>query len=161
MTRTRRCRFALIAAGALTLCQGSVVAQTPGKVIKTMEHAEHGPYLVDGSGMSVYLFEEDRREGDRARAVESDCIDDCLDRWPPVSADVPPGAAPQASAALLGSFKRPDGKMQATYNGWPLYYFAEDFVPGDINGHDFEEFAGEWYLLSPAGEAAGQESDED
>ena len=46
--------------------------------------------------------------------------------------------------------------MQATYNGWPLYYFAEDFVAGDINGHDFEEFGGEWYLVTPDGGALGE-----
>jgi predicted lipoprotein with Yx(FWY)xxD motif len=46
-------------------------------------------------------------------------------------------------AGLVGSFRRPDGKVQAMYNGWPLYSFADDYVAGDVNGHDFEEFGGE------------------
>ena len=62
---------------------------------------------------------------------------------------------------MIGSFTRPDGIVQATYNGWPLYRFAEDFAPGDINGHDFEEFGGEWYLLTPEGHALGQDLDDD
>ena len=162
MTPSRRYwRFALIALAACTLSATAGIAQTTGKTIKTAEHAEHGRYLVDGAGMSLYLFEEDRREGDRGRPVESDCLGECLDRWPPVSADVPPVAEPEADKSLLASFKRPDGKMQATYNGWPIYYFADDFVPGDVNGHDFEEFGGEWYLLTPAGDALGQENDDD
>ena len=49
-----------------------------------------------------------------------------------------------------------NGKEQATYNGWPLYTFAEDFVEGDVNGHDFEEFGGEWYLVTPEGGALGE-----
>ena len=48
------------------------------------------------------------------------------------------------------------------YNGWPLYTFADDYVPGDVNGHDFEEFGGEWYLMTPAGrEVAGSLRDTD
>jgi predicted lipoprotein with Yx(FWY)xxD motif len=111
--------------------------------------------------MSVYLFEEDRPEGDRGRPVESDCIDDCLGRWPPLAVEGAPRVGARGLASLAGSFERPDGTTQATYNGWPLYYFADDFVPGDLNGHDFEEFGGEWYLLTPDGHALGQDMDED
>ena len=136
-------------------------AQTPARPeIKTADHAEHGTYLTDGSGMALYLFEEDRREGERGRSVETDCEGECLERWPPFLAPSTPTAGGSADAGLIGSFQRPDGAMQATYNGWPLYYFAEDFVPGDINGHDFEEFGGDWYLVTPDGWALGEEEDD-
>jgi predicted lipoprotein with Yx(FWY)xxD motif len=135
--------------------------QTGGVILQTAEHAEHGAYLTDGSGMSLYLFEEDRPEGERGRPVESDCVDDCLIRWPPLIVKAEPQVEGDAEASLIGSFKRPDGQTQATYNGWPLYYFAEDFLPGDTNGHDFEEFGGEWYLLTPAGHALGEDLDDD
>ena len=110
-----------------------------------------GPYLTAG-GTSVYLFEEDRPEGERGRSVESDCLDRCLERWPPVTGDPVPDAGEGVDASLVGSFRRPDGKVQAMYNGWPLYYFADDYVAGDVNGHDFEEFGGEWYLMTPDGQ---------
>jgi len=45
--------------------------------------------------------------------------------------------------------------VQATYNGRPLYYFAEDFNAGDTNGHQFEEFGGDWYLVTPTGREVG------
>jgi predicted lipoprotein with Yx(FWY)xxD motif len=143
---------ALLVFGAV-LFAGASRAET---TIGTADHPEHGEYLTDSGGMALYLFEEDRRGGDRGRAVESDCLDECLTRWPPVAANPPLKAEGSADAALLGSFTRPDGKVQATYNGWPLYTFAEDFVPGDINGHDFEEFGGEWYLVTPEGGALGE-----
>jgi hypothetical protein len=88
------------------------------------------------------------------RAVETDCVtDDCLSRWPPLGGRELPAAGDGVDASLIGSFTGPDGNKQATYNGWPLYTFAEDFVEGDVNGHDFEEFGGEWYLVTPEGGA--------
>ncbi len=154
-------RLILGTVASVALSTASVFAQQAGPTIKTAEHPDHGLYLTDGAGLALYLFEEDRPEGERGRPVESDCLDDCVGRWPPLSADPMPTADGEADPALLGSFTRPDGVVQATYNGWPLYYFAEDFSPGDINGHDFEEFGGEWYLLTPEGHALGQDLDDD
>jgi predicted lipoprotein with Yx(FWY)xxD motif len=122
-------------------------------------HETHGPYLTDQAGIALYMFEEDRPEGFRGRSVESDCVGECLDRWPVFGGDPLPTAGEGIDPSLIGSFVRPDGRTQATYNGWPLYYFAEDFAPGDINGHDFEEFGGKWYLLDLAGNVIGDEDE--
>lgn len=135
---------------------GAASAQD-GDPLSIATHPELGAYLVDENGLSLYLFEEDRREGERGRSVESDCVgDDCLARWPIVGGDPVPTAGDGVDPALIGSFVRPDGKTQATYGGWPLYTFAEDFVAGDTFGHDFEEFGGEWYLITPTGRAVGR-----
>lgn len=142
----------LIAAGAFFA--GAASAQE-GDRLGIAQHPEFGAYLVDENGLSLYLFEEDRREGERGRSVESDCIDGCLARWPTVGGDPMPTAGEGVDPALIGAFVRPDGKTQATYGGWPLYTFAEDFLAGDVYGHDFEEFGGEWYLITPAGRAVG------
>jgi predicted lipoprotein with Yx(FWY)xxD motif len=53
-------------------------------------------------------------------------------------------------ASLLGTVERPDGSIQATYNGWPLYYFAGDPGAGDVNGQGVNDI---WWVVSPAGEA--------
>ena len=141
---------------------GSQAAAQNPRTLAIAEHASHGAYLTDQSGMALYMFEEDRPQGFRGRPVESDCVgEDCLSRWPPLGGDPVPVAGDGIDASLIGSFVRPDGKAQATYNGWPIYYFAEDFIPGDINGHDFEEFGGEWYLLSPAGQVIGDDDEND
>lgn len=145
-----RCLLPFFTACALIVAVGHAGAQTRAG-LKVVEHPKLGPYLTAG-GTSVYLFEEDRPEGERGRSVESDCLDRCLERWPPVTGDPVPDAGEGVDASLVGSFRRPDGKVQAMYNGWPLYYFADDYVAGDVNGHDFEEFGGEWYLMTPDGQ---------
>jgi predicted lipoprotein with Yx(FWY)xxD motif len=118
-------------------------------------HAALGGHLTDASGVSLYLFEEDRREGNQPGSIPSHCVNDCLTLWPPVPGDPLPAAGSGVDRRLIGSFRRPDGKVQATYNGWPLYYFAEDFIVGDTNGHQFEEFGGDWYLVTPTGREFG------
>jgi len=61
--------------------------------------------------------------------------------------------APQAGdgvkASLLGTTTRKDGKLQVTYNGWPLYYWIKDVKAGDTSGQDV---GGVWFLVSPEGE---------
>ena len=130
--------------------------------IRKVEHAIHGGHLTSGSGMALYLFEEDRREGERGRAAESDCVGDCLGRWPPfIVTDGKPEAGEGVDASLIGVFVRDDGRRQATYNGWPLYFFAEDFVAGDTNGHNLDDSGGEWYLLTVSGWGAGVPADKE
>ena len=41
-----------------------------------------------------------------------------------------------------------DGSEQATYNGWPLYYFAQDSAPGDVNGQGVGDV---WYVVDATG----------
>ena len=123
-------------------------------VIKA-ENATLGLHLTDGRGVSLYLFEEDRQQGDQHGSNKSDCVGDCLVLFSPVAGDPAPIAGTGVDARLIGSLRRPDGRVQATYNGWPLYYFGEDLVAGDIHGHQFNEFGGDWYLVAPTGREFG------
>jgi len=126
------------------------------------EDATHGSYLTSGAGMALYLFEEDRRGGDRGRVAESDCVGDCLDRWPPfIVANGIPNAGDGVDVSLIDVFVRDDGRRQATYNGWPLYFFAEDFMPGETNGHEVDDSGGEWYLLTASGWGVGVPADKE
>ena len=47
----------------------------------------------------------------------------------------------------------PDGTVQATYNGWPLYYYAKDKQPGDTTGQDVGKV---WYVIAPSGDAVNK-----
>lgn len=64
-----------------------------------------------------------------------------------------PQAGKGIDASKLGTVEH-GGNRIVTYNGWPLYYFAEDTGPGETKGHDIEEFGAEWYLVTPEGEKA-------
>lgn len=103
-----------------------------------------GRVLVDSHGMSLYLFSPDD-QGD------STCYDACAQNWPPltVAGDITVGEG--LDDGLLGTVTRTDGSTQVTYGGWPLYYFARDSAPGDINGQGVSDV---WYLLNAKGEAA-------
>jgi hypothetical protein len=52
---------------------------------------------------------------------------------------------------LVSTIQRPGGARQLTYNGHPLYLFADDQKPGDVNGEGVTAFGAAWYALSPAG----------
>ena len=111
--------------------------------VVTVADSSLGSILVDGEGNTLYLFTPDEQS-------DSVCYDECEAAWPPLSADVVAGDG--LDAGLLGSAQRTDGTEQATYNSWPLYYFANDAVPGDVNGQSVN---GVWYVLDPTGNAIG------
>ena len=73
---------------------------------------------------------------------------DCAAAWPPVVGEATAG--PGIDATLLGTASRDDGTTQATYNSWPLYYFAGDAAPGDINGQGLNDV---WFVITPTGDA--------
>jgi predicted lipoprotein with Yx(FWY)xxD motif len=100
-----------------------------------------GDVLVDGEGMTLYLFEPDD-QGD------STCYDDCAQAWPPLLADGDPVAGEGADEALLGTVERDDGSMQVTYDGWPLYHWSGDEQPGDTNGQGIQDV---WWVVAPDG----------
>jgi len=71
MTGARVLAAVVVLTIGLEASSSEALSQTPASTLKTAEHKEHGEYLTDGSGMSLYMFEEDRPEGDRGRSVES------------------------------------------------------------------------------------------
>jgi predicted lipoprotein with Yx(FWY)xxD motif len=139
-----------LALATVVLLAAPVLAQTADSPLTLQRNAEEGSYLADGNGMALYLFKADQR-GDAARAPVSACSDECLGAWPPLFTDGEVFAVAGIDADLLGTFERPDGIRQVTYNGWPLYYFAGDAKPGDITGHDLVDFGEDWYLIGPDG----------
>jgi len=109
-----------------------------------------GKILVDGSGRTLYLFEKDK-------GTTSSCYGACASGWPPYTTTGAPQAGSGASAALLGTTTRTDGKTEVTYHGHPLYYFAGDTKPSDTTGEGLKAFGAEWYVLSAAGDKVEKE----
>jgi predicted lipoprotein with Yx(FWY)xxD motif len=105
----------------------------------------HGDILTDGQGRALYLFTQDTPN-------TSTCTGACLQRWPPLTTTGTPQAGSGVDEGLLGVITRDDGTQQVTYNGWPLYYYADDQAPGDTTGHEVGDV---WYLLTPEGEQVG------
>ncbi len=151
--------FATAAAGTVSCSNGTSVT-TP--FVTTAPVLRHGPeyevttgtvaglgtVLVDGKGISLYMYATD------VRGQPSRCYDICAVQWPPVV--LPPGvtapvAGPGAVPALVGTAPRRDGSAQVTYNGWPLYLWPPDRAPGMATGQALTNAGGLWYVLTPAG----------
>lgn len=98
-----------------------------------------GTILVDGSGRTLYLFTKDSPN-------TSTCTGGCLAAWPPLLGTATAGTGVDSS--LLGTLTRPDGKMQVSYKGMPLYYWAQDSAAGQTNGQGVQ---GVWWVVSPQG----------
>jgi predicted lipoprotein with Yx(FWY)xxD motif len=57
------------------------------------------------------------------------------------------------TASKLSTTRRTDGTTEVTYNGWPLYTWAEDTHPGEATGQALNNNGGLWYVLDTAGDA--------
>ena len=71
--------------------------------------------------------------------------------WPPLITSGKPRAGAGVKASRLGTTKRSDGRLQATYNHHPLYTFVKDTKKGQTTGEGLNIFGAEWYALSPTG----------
>jgi predicted lipoprotein with Yx(FWY)xxD motif len=111
----------------------------------TAKASKLGTILAAGpKRLTVYLFEGDK-------GSSSSCSGECAAVWPPVTTTGATTATPRASASLLGTTRRPDGTLQVTYNGHPLYYFAKDGDASDTYGQGIKGFGAGWYALKPSG----------
>ncbi|MEU6018004.1 hypothetical protein ABZ826_29410 [Streptomyces sp. NPDC047515] len=103
-----------------------------------------GTILVDGKGRTLYLWAADTTS-------RSNCSGGCAKEWPPLIVSGEPVAGKGLKAGLLGTTKRDDGSRQVTYNGHPLYYFADDRAAGDTKGQGVNDSGAKWYVLDPSG----------
>lgn len=118
---------------------------TPSRpaALKVTQNATLGQFLADDQGRTLYMFLNDT-------STTSTCYDACAKSWPPLLTQGQPTAGGGVNASLLGTTQRTDGTTQVTYNGHPLYYFANDAQPGDTKGQGIKQI---WYVVSPAGDA--------
>lgn len=142
--RTRIALLALVAAtAALALVlAGSSSAASSRAVVKTAKNAALGKtILVNVRGMTLYDLSAEKN----GRFICTDKT--CLSLWHPLV--VPKGTTP-TGARFLATVRRPDGKLQVTYRGGPLYTFVQDRKPGDTKGNGFKD-VGVWHPVSPSG----------
>lgn len=114
-----------------------------GKKIKAVG-SSYGKVIADRRSEAFYLFDKDRRGKSR-------CYGACARAWPPVITKGKPRAGKGVKARLLGTTKRKNGKLQATYAGHPLYYYVDD-SPGNILCQNVSEFGGLWLVVKPSGQ---------
>jgi predicted lipoprotein with Yx(FWY)xxD motif len=126
-----------VPASAATWAQPSVAAHA----------SKYGRILFDGRGFALYSFTRDPRG-------RSTCAAACAKKWPPYIVGGRPAAGVGAKASLLGTIRRNDGRLQATYAGRPLYYYVGDKKPGQILCQGVSLFGGLWLVVRPDGDPA-------
>lgn len=129
----------------------------PGVATVMLESSAEGQVLAAPTAFSTYRSLYDLTT-DPPHA--STCFDGCARFWWPLLTAGQPRAGTGVNPGGLGTIPRPDGTLQVTYFGTPLYFFAFDLGAGAksglTNGEDnVDQFAnGIWYLMSPGGASA-------
>src|SRR4051794_33933450 len=79
--------------------------------------SQFGTILFNSHRQAIYIFQSDGRN-------KSNCYGACAAAWPPVYTGSRPRALAGVKKSLLGTVRRTSGKLQVTYSGHPLYYYA-------------------------------------
>jgi predicted lipoprotein with Yx(FWY)xxD motif len=117
-------------------------AAPPGVEISTAD-SQFGAALFDGDDQAIYYFEPERNSKPK-------CYGTCAEAWPPVLTDGEPAATGSVRQRLLGTTARRDGSVQVTYDGRPLYYYANE-DPGELRCHNIFHEGGLWLAVQPNG----------
>ena len=133
------------ASAQATSTPAASAASARGPKLKVVS-SDYGRILADASGRALYLFTAD--EGNA-----STCSGDCAKAWPPYIVKSKPIAVSGAKPGKVGTTRRDDGKLQATYAGHPVYYYRGDHSAGEVNCQAAVEFGGYWYVLRSNGRA--------
>ena len=91
--------------------------------------------LTNSQGLTLYLFAPDS-------ATTSKCYSSCAGYWPPVKGPLTRGPG---VTGTIGTIRRTDGMLQATYDGHPLYTYIGDSAPGQDHGNNLDLNGGFWY----------------
>jgi predicted lipoprotein with Yx(FWY)xxD motif len=110
-------------------------------------HTAKGPLgtiLVDGKGMTIYLFAPDK-------PGKSVCNGSCATYWPPVPAPATVPSSLPGVTGKVGTTTRDDGSTQLTVAGHPLYTYAGDQKAGQTKGQNLDINGGLWTVVAADG----------
>jgi len=139
---------AVVSVAALAVLGGSVAAAsgTPAAPATASSRAPLSTTTIGGvsvltnaSGRTLYWFAPDT-------PAHSACYGTCAAYWPPVYG-LPAAADPGVVTAKLGTIRRTDGTLQATYSGHPLYTYIGDTAPGQASGNNINLNGGLWHVV--------------
>jgi predicted lipoprotein with Yx(FWY)xxD motif len=114
--------------------------QGPKKVAKSLR-TKAGTLLTTLKGRTLYTLSVEKH----GKFVCTEASG-CTSIWPPLL--VGAGVVPQGPTKL-GTIKRPDGTLQVTFHGMPLYTFASDKKPGQAKGEGLKD-VGTWHAAKLA-----------
>jgi predicted lipoprotein with Yx(FWY)xxD motif len=114
-------------------------SQSGNEVVAVASIADAGEVLVDADGAALYTA--DQEADGKVR-----CTASCAETWLPLTVTDDAELAAADVPGNLATVKRPDGADQVTFDGAPLYTFADDGGPGRVTGDGLSDrFGGELF----------------
>jgi predicted lipoprotein with Yx(FWY)xxD motif len=98
----------------------------------------HKTVLTNTKGLTLYSLSVEKN----GKFI---CTGSCTHTWLPLL--VAAGTKPKGPVTL-GTIKRPEGKIQVTFKGLPLYTFDGDSAKGQANGEGIKD-VGTWHAVTP------------
>jgi predicted lipoprotein with Yx(FWY)xxD motif len=138
---------AVAAAGGASAAPSRPAADAAETLVLKIRSTRYGPVLFDGRDRVLYGFTRDRRGG------PSTCYGACAAAWPVYFSKGRVRALRGVRQALIGTVRRRDGRLQVTYNGWPLYFYAHE-RPREVRCQNVFGFGGLWLVVRPNGRLA-------
>jgi predicted lipoprotein with Yx(FWY)xxD motif len=140
-------RFVLFLTLAMVALTAVALAKSKprGTTIK-LGNTSIGKILTKNSGFTIYTFTRDKKNKDSCVKVSG-----CTDVWPPVTTKAKPIAGSGVKASMLGTIKLPNGSLQVTYNGKPLYTYSADSGPRQTDYVGVRQFGGTWDAIGANG----------
>lgn len=133
--------LALLGVGLANAGGPASAAVSGSKVVLKTADVGGVTVLTNAQGLTLYRFAPDT-------PTTSRCTGSCTAYWPPVFGK--PESGPGVTGAL-GTIRRPDGSLQATYDGHPLYTYIGDSTPGQNTGNKLDLNGGYWYEVPVSG----------
>src|SRR5262245_30008317 len=126
---------------AVVLLGGSATASAAATRV-TLSGSGFGPMLWGPKRQAIYVFQRDGFKTSR-------CSGACAKAWPPVYTTGKPMAGKGVRQALLSTVRRGD-RLQVTYRGRPLYYYAHEGA-GEVRCHNVSLNGGLWWVIGADG----------
>ena len=121
-------------------------SQGASTTVETQQVPNLGAVVASSSGLTLYHLKTETNG-------KIECTGSCVSVWPPLLAPSNGNATKGTGlSGKLGTVTRPDGGVQLTYDGMPLYEYSGDSSAGQANGQGFE---GKWFAITPSGALAG------
>jgi predicted lipoprotein with Yx(FWY)xxD motif len=121
----------------------SAPATSGSSTTVSTRHTSIGTVLVNSQGRTLYWFAIDT-------PTKSNCTGSCLTYWPPVQGKVT-AASGTSLPKGFGTITGTNGKVQATYDGHPLYTYVADSSAGMTSGNGKNLSGGLWWAMTPTG----------
>jgi predicted lipoprotein with Yx(FWY)xxD motif len=127
---------------------------TGNEVVAVASIEDAGEVLVDADGAALYTA--DQEADGKVR-----CTASCAKTWLPLTVSGDAELADADVPGTLATVKRPDGSDQVTFDGAPLYTFADDGGPGRVTGDGLSDSFGDetfsWSVASVSDDSAAEE----